>query len=367
LTEDGAQLGEVAAAGAEEVEELFDGPGGEDATTSINPIDNYLGFPEGIGGVQLANLAMEQLKNLPLVHFGLDLNARYLKRDPEEPERYLVGVWDEARSEVREVRAGIVLIASGRKPNILKLPSNREHVPDRGVYYSALPCDQERERDRRVVVIGGGNSAGQAALQFHAVNSQVTMIAKEGFGEMSPELLREIESTGAIIKHRAHEVVGFVGDSQLSEVQFRSATNHRTRDMTPAQSAYVLIGGTADTEWLHPGTEKMAMGMLPIERTKGGYIKTDVQLRKYGAKLPFETSLPGVFAAGDIRKNALRRVGQAVGQGVAAVASMERYVANNPHILRDSTSPAYNRTNILKLTGDAGPCNPVEPEPLDGT
>ncbi|MGW1917479.1 NAD(P)/FAD-dependent oxidoreductase [Streptomyces sp. NPDC002076] len=323
-------------------------PGGI-ATTSINPIDNYLGFPQGVSGPALAQLALEQVANLDLVDFLPTLEAQGIKKAAHG--RYLVEALDQMRGEKIDLNAGMILLACGSRPHELKLAKGKEHYPDRGVYYSALPCDQEREKDKIVVIIGGGDSAGQAALQFAKKSRKVVMVAQDGFDRMSQALQNSIRENSKIDTegYFGYKVVEFMGARQLEAIKVRKANGSRslkTREIRAA-SAYVLIGGDPDTAWVG---KKAAPHCERVAQTQKKYIKTDVYLKPHGTKLPFETSLDGVFAAGDVRVNSLRRVGQAVGQGAAAVASMERYASNNPRILVDRDSPAYTRFNVLGLT-----------------
>ncbi|MEV6974461.1 FAD-dependent oxidoreductase [Kitasatospora sp. NPDC093806] len=313
---------------------------GGTATTSINPIDNYLGFPQGISGPRLARLAVQQIRVLNQTDFRLDLRAQCLRKDERNPGRYIIEVSSERGSEDVPLSAGMILLACGLKPRDLPLAKG-SHIPDRGVYYSALPCDRYHEKDNSVVIFGGGDSAGRAALLF-SKESRVSVVATYGFNRMSLRLQRDLEDA-RIATYKTHRVAGFVGDHQLSKVILEDVSSAPPRTLPiAATSAYILIGGTPDTKWLCPNQSGRRRGELKIDRDRSGYIKTDIYLRPYGGKLPFETSLPGVFAAGDVRVNSLRRVGQAVGQGVAAVASMERYAIKHPGILDDEDSPAYS-------------------------
>lgn len=319
-------------------------PGGV-AATSINPIDNYLGFPDGISGIRLTALAIEQLQKLDLVDFAPALRACWLKHDRERYGRYILGAIDSETGDLVDVSAGMVLLACGQTPHRLKLK-----LPERGVYYAALPCDQQREINRDVIVVGGGNSAGQAAMQFSATSRSVSMIAAIGFDRMSQPLMHKIEeeqAAGRIKVFHGYRVEKFIGNSQLEMVRIK---NGEAIEKLRASSAYILIGGKPDTGWLHPDISAQRLGAELVQLNRYGCIKTDYYVRPHRGKLGFETSQPGVFAAGDVRVNALRRVGQAAGQGAAAVASMEVYAAENPRILVDETSPAYRRFAALRLT-----------------
>ncbi|MFJ9151734.1 FAD-dependent oxidoreductase [Streptomyces sp. NPDC102270] len=322
-------------------------PGGS-AATSINPIDNYLGFPDGISGLALTSRAIRQVSDLSTVDFMPMLRARLIKHDkgPHGHGRYLVGTTNSSTGQYVEVSAGMVLLACGMQPHKLDLK-----LPQRGVYYAALPCDQLRERGKDVVVVGGGNSAGMAALQFAAESRSVYIVAAKGFDLMSQAIQEEIATKKNIEILPQHRVIGFGGKEQLTYVKVRGDRDPtgKVRKINTT-SAYILIGGKPDTKWLHPDADTQAMGAEKVDLTRAWCIKTDHFLRYHRGKLSFETSLPGVFAAGDVRVNALRRIGQAAGQGAAAIASMETYAAEHSKILRDETSPAYTRFSILRLS-----------------
>ncbi len=320
-------------------------PGGT-AVTSINPIDNYLGFPHGISGTRLAGLAIEQVRDLAQVDFAPMLRAQYIKQDFHG--RYRIGVSNVINNKYTEVSAGMVLLACGTSPNRLNLK-----LPRRGVYYAALPCDQQREKGKEIVVVGGGNSAAMAVLQFAEDSDFVYMVAAKGFDRMSQALQDRIwkeHDAQNIEVIEGWRVQRFVGDPQLTQVKLKSVddTSQPVRRIK-VSSAYILIGGKPDTKWLHPDSDSQALGAEKVDLNIYGCIKTDHHLRPHRGKLPFETNLPGVFAAGDVRVNALRRVGQAVGQGAAAIASMETYAAEHSRVLRDLSSPAYKRFSIIRL------------------
>ncbi|MEU5252749.1 NAD(P)/FAD-dependent oxidoreductase [Streptomyces longwoodensis] len=312
-------------------------PGGT-ATTSINLIRNYLGFPGGLAGTRLAKLALEQMAAL-----NIDWQSSYAARALRKSSggRYEIQVGSNSDDFVS---AGTVLLACGQKPTRLTLGEEQhteERFLNRGVYYGAVPSDRLIEVDKDVVIVGGGDSAGQAALLFAKGGSKsIAIVAQNGL-TMAKPLREEVRSqVPDPIRVFTGVVTGFAGAEHLTTV--RVAAKNLETDFISATSAYISIGGDPNTRWLEGSGVDL----------DNGYVKTDVHLG-WGAHqqtvLPFETSLPGVFAAGDVRVNASRRVGQAVGQGAAAVASMERYVRENPRVLVDPQSTARLLLDILDV------------------
>jgi thioredoxin reductase (NADPH) len=312
-------------------------PGGT-ATTSINLIQNYLGFPGGLAGTRLAKLALEQMAALN-IDWQSSYSARALRKS--SGGRYEIQV---GSSSDDFVSAGTVLLACGQKPTRLDLGEEQhteERFLNRGVYYGAVPSDRLIEVNRDVVIVGGGDSAGQAALLFAKGGSNsIAIVAQNGL-TMAKPLREEVRSqVPDPIRVFTGVVTGFAGAEHLTTVGV-TAKNF-AMDFISATSAYISIGGDPNTKWLKGSGVDL----------DNGYVKTDIHLGRSAHQqtvLPFETSLPGVFAAGDVRVNSSRRVGQAVGQGAAAVASMERYVRENPRVLVDPKSTARLILDILDV------------------
>ncbi|MFE5557608.1 NAD(P)/FAD-dependent oxidoreductase [Streptomyces sp. NPDC056544] len=317
-------------------------PGGT-ATTSINLIQNYLGFPGGLAGTRLAKLALEQLATLD-IDWRSSYSARALKG--VDGGRYEIQIGENPDDAVT---AGMVLLACGQNPKRLIFGEARrteELFLDRGIYYSAVPSDRLVEVGKDVVIVGGGDSAGQTALMFAKGGSRSIAIVARGGLTMAKPLKEEVRSLSPkLIKLFTGEVTEFSGAEHLAVVDVKAKVLGWEFELTiPATSAYIHAGGEPNTKWLTDSG---------IDLDDDGYINTDVHLNHAKGErraLPFETNLPGVFAAGDVRVNSLRRVGQAVGQGTAAVASMERYVKEHPQVLADPRSTARLLIDILGLT-----------------
>ncbi|MFJ9099516.1 NAD(P)/FAD-dependent oxidoreductase [Streptomyces sp. NPDC102405] len=310
-------------------------PGGC-AVTSINLIRNYLGFPAGISGTRLIKLAVEQVK-----HLGIDLcptvTANALQRSGDG--RFIIAV--EGTEATRQVYGGMVLLACGQDSrrlfpeNKIELSKQEQFIRMGSVQYNAEKADALREMSGPIVIIGGGESAGRAALLFKECGAVPTLIAREV--KMNSALRRELNKERVAIKP-GDEILGFDGEDQLRGVRVALG---ETVEVIPAKMVYVMMGGKPNTAWLNDAESTVSI------QFKGEYVRTDAHCSP--ETLPFETSERGVFAVGDMRVNAQRRVGQAVGQGVAAVASMEQYLNTGDRwraVLQDPDSPALKDRKI---------------------
>ncbi|WP_406219749.1 NAD(P)/FAD-dependent oxidoreductase [Streptomyces decoyicus] len=325
-------------------------PGGT-AATSINRIDNYLGFPDGIIGNKLARLALVQMQRTgrKCIDWLPYCRAKSLRSDGE---RYVIQVGDDPSGEVS---TGVVILACGQEPSRLPIEDRPgQDFRGRGVQHVALTSDRESVREKNIVIVGAGNTAGEAALLFSQEEygaKSVTLISRKPLREsMNGDLEAKVRENVPVY---AREVVKFIGkNGELTHVSVDPPWD------IPADEAYILIGG-------HPATEWLKGSGIHLDSEK--YIKTDARLshsllfrlftvggknkitRHWPLGSPprskiytFETSLPGVFAAGDARFNSLRRVGQAAGQGAAAVAAVVQYLRRNGStVLKDPTSTAY--------------------------
>lgn len=302
------------------------------AATSINRIENYLGFPGGIPGNRLTRLALDQIRENPAS--GIDWHPYYKATGlRKERARYVISV-----EGGLELSAGVVILACGQQPRKLDIASEQTFI-EKGVHYIALRSDQEAERGRKVVIVGGGDTAGQAALLFSEGRASVSMVVRDPLREhMNTRLARKVldaAKRNAISLHQDYVVSEFLGDQhgQLAAVKIKHTNNETERDLS-ADSAYVLIGAIPATEWLAGSGVQCAP-----DRS----VMTDAHLRRDSRRprLTFETSRPGVFAVGDVRTKSLRRVGQAVGQGAAVIASVEQYIRKHGHkVLGNSGSTA---------------------------
>jgi thioredoxin reductase (NADPH) len=291
-------------------------PGGQAGSSS--KIDNYLGFPSGISGQELATRAYAQAQR-----WGAEiLIARGATGLACQRKPYSVTV-----DEGPPTPARTVIIATGaqyRKPSLENL-SQFEGV---GVYYSAMFMEAQLCAGEDVIVVGGGNSAGQAAAYLAQTARRVYMFVRSsGLAEsMSRYLIKRIEATPTIVLKTCTEIVALEGTDHLERVRVR---DNRTGGITDQDIRHVFLmtGAVPNTAWL--------AGCVALD--SNGFIKTGPDLSKDElqaagwplARLPYllETSLPGVFAVGDVRGGNIKRVASAVGEGSIAIAFVHRVLA----------------------------------------
>ena len=277
-------------------------PGGQAGTSSR--IRNYLGFPNGVSGRDLGARALEQAW-----FFG----ARFVLARPAVALEGAAGDHVVRLEGGAEVRARTVVIATGVTWHTLEAPS-LAGLLGAGVYYGAAAFDTSAA-GAATFVVGGGNSAGQAAVHLARSAASVTLVVRgDRLGaSMSDYLVRELAETPNIDVRLGTEVVAGAGEGRLERITLRDRERGATEDV-PADALYVMIGARPQTDWLE--------GV--VARDRQGYILTgrDLDPASWPLERPpmlMETSLPGVFAAGDVRHASIRRVASAVGGGSIAV------------------------------------------------
>jgi thioredoxin reductase (NADPH) len=283
-------------------------PGGQAGSSSR--IENYLGFPMGISGQDLAGRAYTQAQK-----FGADIAiTKSAARLTCQRTPYVIGIAD-----TETVSGKTVIIASGAQYNKIAIP-NLARYEGNGVYYGATFMEAQLCVDEEVIVVGGGNSAGQAAVFLSQTASKVhVLVRSHALAEtMSRYLIRRIEGNPAIDIRIHTEVVGLEGETALERVAWR---NNQTgeEEVRPIRHLFLMTGAIPNTQWLK--------GCLTLDGR--GFVKTgrDLsadELSQAGWKLerpPYllETSLPGVFAVGDVRSGNVKRVASAVGEGSVAI------------------------------------------------
>jgi len=292
------------------------GPGGQAGASS--KIENYLGFPTGISGHELAGRAYTQAQK-----FGAEMliakDAKGLACD-RRPYAVLIG-------DGQSVPARTVVIASGAQYRRLQL-ENLSKFEGAGVYYGATHLEAQLCGGEEVIVVGGGNSAGQAAVFLAQTTSRVYMLVRsDGLARtMSRYLVRRIEETPNLELHANTEVVALEGNDHLERVTWRNNQTGQTESRNIAH-LFSMTGAVPNSAWLG--------GCVVCDQR--GFIKTGLDLTTEDlakAKWPLarppyllETSLPGVFAVGDIRGGNVKRVASAVGEGSIAVSFVHQVLA----------------------------------------
>jgi len=287
--------------------------GGQAGTTSL--IRNYLGFPRGVSGGELARLAYEQAW-LFGAEFIYGNEATGLRIDGSDR---IVTVRDGS-----QVTARAVVLAMGVSYRRLGIPA-LEALTGAGVFYGAAVTEAEAMAGARVFVVGGGNSAGQAAVHLARFARQVTLLVRGRSlaDSMSDYLIRELRNEPNVdIRYRT-EVVDGHGEARLEQLTLRDRDTGRTQTVA-ASALFVLIGAAPRTDWLPQEIARDRWGYLLTGDDLGG---TPGGWALERPPLPLETSLPGVFAVGDVRHASVKRVASAVGEGSVSVRMVHDYLA----------------------------------------
>jgi len=295
-------------------------------------IENYLGFPTGISGQALAGRAFSQAQKfgavmaipseVKLLTCGMDCSPRVKApsspQDPPAPRRFMLTLDDDS-----QVRAASIVIASGaryRRPDIPDL----EQYEGRGVYYWASPLEAKLCARREVALVGGGNSAGQAAVYLAGHASKVhIMVRGPGLSEtMSRYLIDRIRALPNVELHTHTELRRLNGTPEegLRSVTWRNRQTGEEDDCS-ASHVFLFIGADPNASWLQS---------CHVAVDARGFIVTGAGANdNAGARtpLPLETTQPGVFAVGDVRAGSVKRVSSAVGEGAAVVAQLHSYLA----------------------------------------
>ena len=284
-------------------------PGGQAGSSS--KIENYLGFPTGISGQELAGRAYIQAQK-----FGAEMMvARRAVRLTCDHKPYMVEMDDGMRFAARAV-----IIATGAQYR--KLPvENLSRFEGTGVYYGATSIEAQLCGREEVVVIGGGNSAGQAAVFLSGTAGHVhILIRSEALAStMSRYLIRRIEENPAITLHTNTEMAALEGDGQLERVQWRNKQTGKIEERS-IRHVFVMTGANPNTQWLNGCAAQDKQGFL---KTGSALTPEDLASARWPhsrAPYLFETSLPGVFAVGDVRSGNTKRIASAVGEGSIAIS-----------------------------------------------
>ncbi|PYU06078.1 MAG: fused response regulator/thioredoxin-disulfide reductase [Acidobacteria bacterium] len=292
-------------------------PGGQAGMSSR--IENYLGFPSGLSGSELTRRAVTQARR-----FGVEILA------PQEA----VGLRVDAGSKFVKLADGVeigaksLLIATGVAYRKLDVPG-LERLQGAGVYYGAAMTEAASCKDEDVFIVGGANSAGQAAMYFANYARRVVMLVRGSSlaSGMSQYLVEQIRQTPNIHVELNSQVTEAFGTERLEAISIYCSTSGETQKVT-AVSLFIFIGAAPQTEWLHGA----------VERDERGFILTGADLIRAG-KPPrtwsierepwlLEASVPGIFVAGDVRFRSIKRVASGVGEGANAVQFVHQYLGS---------------------------------------
>jgi len=293
-------------------------PGGQAGSSSL--IENFFGYPTGISGGDLTWLAQLQAYRFG-AKFSTPAQALSLNYNTEGEYRACI----EIEGCPAILRTKTVLIATGADYRRLDA-ENRERFEGVGVYYAATALEGQICRNETVIVVGSGNSAGQAAMFLSEGAAKVLLVVRgdDITKKMSDYLSRRVQAQPNIEILYRTEIRKMFGDQRLDEVELENTQTHERRTVkTPA--VFSMIGARPCTEWLPP----------EIERDDKGFIKTGADVAEAPAwrenkrrPAPLETSLPGIFAAGDVRSGSVKRCAAAVGEGGMAVAGIHITLAS---------------------------------------
>lgn len=283
--------------------------GGQAGTSSL--IRNYLGFDRGISGGELAHQGWRQA-----IFFGADFVFNTAVELGGSENKYHLALGDGS-----QVRARTVIVTTGVAYRRLDAPG-LDRLLGLGVFYGAATVEASAMTGETAFVVGGANSAGQAALHLAKFAAHVVLLVRASslHASMSDYLITQLEATPNIEVRFQAQVVDAHGDSRLESLTIENVSSGQ-RETVNAAGLFVLIGARPHTEWLRP-----------VLRVDGeGFIVTGRDIpaeswRLERSPLPFETSLPGVFAAGDVRHMSVKRVAAAVGEGSVAVGSIHQYL-----------------------------------------
>ena len=301
-------------------------PGGQAGASS--KIENYLGFPAGISGQQLATRA--QLQALKFgVHFAISREVITVEQ--------LDGIHKLTLQGGHQICARTVVVASGAQYRKLGVEHYLKYE-NRGLYYAATAMESELCRDHEVIIVGGGNSAGQASLFLSGIAKHVHHLVRgPSFAEtMSQYLISRVENSSHITVHTKSEIVELDGEPSLERVTWANL-NTGERTVRNISTVFVMVGAEPNTGWLF-GTVRLDKKGFILTGGTDGFDKS-----------PYATSMPGIYAVGDARANSVKRVASAVGEGSVVISYIHRYLADH----RNQLSARPNSTLAALRSVDA--------------
>ena len=294
-------------------------PGGQAGTSSR--IENYLGFPNGLSGAELTRRALAQVSR-----FGVEILAPQEVKNLEIKGNYKILTLTDGK----KVRSRSIIMATG--VNYRKLETKGVHdYTGAGIYYGGAMTEAKTCSAKKIFLVGGGNSAGQAAVYLSKYARNVVMLIRKDSLEssMSQYLIEQIEQNENIEVWENTEIIEALGDGKLDALRLRSSKEEKEWVEEDVAALFIYIGARPHTDWLP----------IQIFKNKKGYIETGRNLMNYNSYNQFwklkrdpyllETCTPGIFAAGDVRAGALNRVASAVGEGAMAIKFVHMYLSES--------------------------------------
>ena len=290
-------------------------PGGQAGMSSH--IDNYLGFPSGLSGRDLARRAVDQARRFGVEILSAEATAVWL----DGQYRYL------RLADGAELSCHALLVATGVQWRKLEAPGV-ERLTGRGIYYGAAMTEAMSTRDEDVYVVGGANSAGQAAMYFSKYARRVIMLVRGPSlaALMSQYLINQLKATANIHIEFNSSIVEAHGEDHLEAISVHCSVTNEVNKV-PANSLFIMIGAAPNTDWLANIVERDERGfilsgpalMRDGKRPKGWQLERDPGL--------LETNVPGVFVVGDVRHGSVKRVASGVGEGSIAISFVHQYLS----------------------------------------
>lgn len=289
-------------------------PGGQAGKSS--KIENYLGFPTGISGGDLANRAYIQAQK-----FGCNISIPHRATKLERNKDY----FEVCATNDKSIKAKSIIVATGAAYRRLPL-DNIEKYEGSGVYYSATGMDVSSCTNQPVIIVGGGNSAGQAAmfLSNHASMVYVMIRGNDLGAKMSDYLVQRLYASPKIEVLKNTEIIGLKGEHHLETVTYKNDDGEKTIDVS---NVFSFIGAQPNTKWMSNMVDTDERGFVC---TGDDLVKKNLTTCEiYSNREPqsLESSMPGIFAVGDVRANSVKRVASAVGEGSVVVSMIHRYLS----------------------------------------
>lgn len=293
-------------------------PGGQAGTSSR--IENYLGFPKGLSGSDLARRAITQA-----TRFGIEFLSPLEVKNITVKDSYKTITLSDGNS----INSKAVVIATG--VDYRKLANKgMENLTGAGIYYGAATTEAHTCKDGCVFIVGGGNSAGQGAMYLSKYAQRVSIVVRRDSlaSTMSSYLIDQINTTKNIDVIPHSEIIEAVGETRLEQVVLRN-NKEGTETLLEARALFIFIGARPYTEWTGENILKDSKGFLVTGRDVLDHPEGAKNWK--GTKPPYllETSVPGVFAAGDVRSGAMNRVASAVGEGSMSISLVHKYLNEN--------------------------------------